>query len=1087
MAVSFLLPLRHLDGDESQSHFQEPPLDGSLNVSQIYHWHAIFNPDHPVFTYEAENGCKCITFSDLAEAIHKAAKYASTILTSPSSQTSSRQAPVAILAGIVDVPTYFCVILGLMHADIPCFPISPRNSPQVIAHLLYQTNPVHVLVSDGEKISNLAKESLQELQLLSGKTETNIVPLPTFGELFFESTKDHCSNSCFGVNSYSPTRPVLYVHSSGTSSYPKPIPWCHASLLQVAMTPYLGSFKLQGETFSAHAISMFHALGLNFIPWVAAAGFTLAISPPGNNPVIPTPESVLHGIEISHASFLICVPSFIEAWSQNPRSVQVLRDLKALAYAGGPLAESIGHFMIAQGVKLITLVGSTEVGVISALFSDFQGKDWQYFSINPHCAAQFVSQHDGTYELVVMECPTHSLPVINTSLHGENAYSTGDLCIPHSAKRGYWKLCGRTDDRITLSTGLKFNPSPLEEIINCNRVVHTALFFGTGHFQAGLLVFPSTNFDTKLEPSLRRERIIHEIWKDIQTTNSLVPSSCRIFKETVLIASEEKPALMTNKGTIRRRLTLRSYQTEIDRLFESIKDAAQQDIPRPVIWSPETTTEYVRTAVHNVLPSVSNDSDDIFLLHGCNSLQATWIRKTVVDALSRSPIKFHSERKLPFNLVYQYPSIKSLSQCILETLDAPVTTRTPHMDLSVAESLFTQPFTTPHLFANTEINPVGQEVFLITGSTGFLGPNVLAHLIVLESVQRIYVLGTMSDEISMLEKQKLALQKQGLPQEIAESPKIIYIRRLADNNRLKFEGELEIELRRNLTHIIHMGWPVNFNAELGTFRHSLQDVRDLIELSLHSELQCPPRFIFIGSIGTYARMFPGKESLPELPLSDSKLVAESGYSKSKWIAERIICTAAKTTQLRPLIVRLGQLCGSFGEWKTTEWFPTLVKSSIALGYLPKVNGNVSWVPVNTAAKAIVDMRESSSQVLNIVHPRPIKITDILEDISAQLHLQVEPYEYWLDALMEKQDSIDRGETSIETIHKIPALKILDFFCSIARNPNSTQTREGREAFGGTVAICNKAMKESTTLRTLPPIGKSDIESWLNLWKECNFL
>lgn len=57
--------------------------------------------------------------------------------------------------------------------------------------------------------------------------------------------------------------------------------------------------------------------------------------------------------------------------------------------------------------------------------------------------------------------------------------------------------------------------------------------------------------------------------------------------------------------------------------------------------------------------------------------------------------------------------------------------------------------------------------------------------------------------------------------------------------------------------------------------------------------------------------------------------------ESKWVGERILEQAAEETTLRPVIVRAGQICGGInGQWNTTEWFPTLVKSSLHLGALP---------------------------------------------------------------------------------------------------------------------------------------------------------
>ena len=55
----------------------------------------------------------------------------------------------------------------------------------------------------------------------------------------------------------------------------------------------------------------------------------------------------------------------------------------------------------------------------------------------------------------------HHPVVINTKVDGKDAYATSDLLVPHPTKSGLWKIYGRKDDQIMLSTGEKTNPGPL--------------------------------------------------------------------------------------------------------------------------------------------------------------------------------------------------------------------------------------------------------------------------------------------------------------------------------------------------------------------------------------------------------------------------------------------------------------------------------------------------------------------------------------------------------------------------------------------------------------------------------------------------
>lgn len=74
-------------------------------------------------------------------------------------------------------------------------------------------------------------------------------------------------------------------------------------------------------------------------------------------------------------------------------------------------------------------------------------------------------------------------------------------------------------------------------------------------------------------------------------------------------------------------------------------------------------------------------------------------------------------------------------------------------------------------------------------------------------------------------------------------------------------------------------------------------------------------------------------------LSNPEIPVGPGYAESKWIAERILDAAAERTELRPVVVRLGQVCGEGnGTWNEKEWFPSLIKSALTLRCLPSLDG-----------------------------------------------------------------------------------------------------------------------------------------------------
>ena len=81
------------------------------------------------------------------------------------------------------------------------------------------------------------------------------------------------------------------------------------------------------------------------------------------------------------------------------------------------------------------------------------------------------------------------------------------------------------------------------------------------------------------------------------------------------------------------------------------------------------------------------------------------------------------------------------------------------------------------------------------------------------------------------------------------------------------------------------------------------------------------------------------EFIAEEKLVNPEIAEGQGYSESKWVSERILDRAFRSTSLQPIAVRVGQICGGVnGSWNASDWVPALIKSSITLGWLPDIPG-----------------------------------------------------------------------------------------------------------------------------------------------------
>lgn len=132
---------------------------------------------------------------------------------------------------IADIVAYVCVVIGLLRAGATVVPIATTNSPQGVAHLLAATRATHVLATDDRPTQTLLAAATASAAWPNGAPLTEL-RMPTYDELFSKQQPQEP----LPPRTYDLHRAAIVPHSSGSSALPKPVPWTHASLLQIANT-----------------------------------------------------------------------------------------------------------------------------------------------------------------------------------------------------------------------------------------------------------------------------------------------------------------------------------------------------------------------------------------------------------------------------------------------------------------------------------------------------------------------------------------------------------------------------------------------------------------------------------------------------------------------------------------------------------------------------------------------------------------------------------------------------------------------------------------------------------------------------------
>ena len=181
------------------------------------------------------------------------------------------------------------------------------------------------------------------------------------------------------------------------------------------------------------------------------------------------------------------------------------------------------------------------------------------------------------------------------------------------------------------------------------------------------------------------------------------------------------------------------------------------------------------------------------------------------------------------------------------------------------------------------------------------------------------------------------------------------------DSKLGFDDDLYHYCLQLITHVVHTAWDVNLNRPLEAFNvPHVSGVRYLIDFCVKSVPNA--HLLFISTMSSsLGESMDLTETVPEKVPHAWSSAQPMGYAQSKLVAERLINTAARVSGLRSTIYRVGQISGpttQHGCWKTTEWLPSLIASSVHLQKLPASLGSldqIDWIPVNFVARILVEL------------------------------------------------------------------------------------------------------------------------------------
>jgi acyl-CoA synthetase (AMP-forming)/AMP-acid ligase II len=136
------------------------------------------------------------------------------------------------------------------------FPMSPRNSSAAICHMLKKVSSHRLIVTSsslGSLLDNVKKE------LADSDYAIDFQELPAFPDIYPYFTRETASDSFEPIKL--PSRDafvdeaILYIHSSGSTGFPKPIPWTHKFFSKFTHAVFVEEYR--GQDREIRELSLF--------------------------------------------------------------------------------------------------------------------------------------------------------------------------------------------------------------------------------------------------------------------------------------------------------------------------------------------------------------------------------------------------------------------------------------------------------------------------------------------------------------------------------------------------------------------------------------------------------------------------------------------------------------------------------------------------------------------------------------------------------------------------------------------------------------------------------------------------------------
>ncbi|PYI36701.1 acetyl-CoA synthetase-like protein [Aspergillus indologenus CBS 114.80] len=936
-------------------------------------------------------------------------------------------------------------------SERPVLLLSSRNTAAVHSHVLRAGNS-SLLVHD-ESFQDIAQTIAREGHIRTRAAPSLLECLHYGGidkDYPYDGTWETAADDAFAI-----------LHTTGSTGMPKPVTIPQSAIAAIDAQHLVSSATGRPAQLEvvAEAATVFlgfplcHVAGLGIGWFLLLAGRTLLLPGPGK----PVSRHMVRAVlQLCPFDAALLPPSVVDDIAEDAQLIDELARCKYLMFGGGCIKPQTGK-ILAERVQLINDIGTTEAG--SLVQFPVPSANWDCYRFSDELNGiewRRTGPNSDEYEMVLVRSPAASaFQAVFRSFPHLDEFATKDLFARHPTIADGWVYRGRRDDVVVLSTGENLNPRDIEDAVCSQPGIRGALVVGSGFPMPGLLV----ELDGLKETKQVKEEVLG-VLKDVCARS---PDFARIPADKVLFAESAKPFARTSKGTTQRKKTIQAYQEEINALYEGSPAAVTDTEMCFDFSSKEAFASSLARFVANLTDTSHLNHEDDFFEAGMTSQQVEILVTSLRRAIQSQPDCKLDDSLLNEDAVYSAPSADKLASMLFDEIDGPQRTRS--QDRIETLSAMLEQYTASLPRRATSHPPPrknGHEHILLTGSTGFVGSHLLRELCHRPEVQRI----------TCLDRANPARPPQESTEQHHRPPKIHHLTADLTAQNLGLEKQTYTALTDSVTTVLHCQWPVDFHQPLSFFEPQIRGIAALANLAVESTHR--PRIIFLSSIATVAN-WDEDRAVPETSLGAPRY-AQTGYGESKLVASLLLHRAGELAGVRGSICRLGQIAGpvdSAGVWPRRDWFPSLLDSSQAIGYLPDSLGAqdaLSWIPVDILAELVADLAlteqtgEETTSYYHFVNPHPAKWGPMAPSVIAGLQgeCRMTSLSDWVRRL---EDHAARAANS--GTQPSSGVKLIDFYKSLQGPPLELETGHTQETI--------------SRLGSIPPVTEEWMRVWLEQW------